>query len=323
MASNNHRAFPVVEQTSSGAEVFKGIILRNHVLSILAKEALFMDEDSPAVLAKAPSLAFEPAGAAGEGGGGGVTNTEMEAIDAAELVNLDDKMPLNLAAKNEGEKRALLQRCVACVRALVVLVGRLIGRSVVRSSPRHTRRETHPSIPLHPFLNPHRRLQTPEYQHRFVTLAPYIDQSSYRIPPTFSLERGFNLFRAMGLSHIAVVDKDNRVVGILSRKDLTNINIYRKLERLKLQPHPDHAHAQHDEERGGGGGPAVPGGTGGGGGFTPSSSASAPDLQGQEGEQPRSVGGISRSARAQADVQLQESHGDAIAVAGLDQGILI
>lgn len=313
LASNTHRAFPVVEQTSSGAEVFKGIILRNHVLSILAKEALFMDEDSPAVLAKAPSLAFEPAGAGG--GGGGVTNTEMEAIDVAELVNLDDKMPLNLAAKNEGEKRALLQRCVACVRALVFW--RWIGQS-----PRHTCRQTHPSISFHLTQSPpHRRLQTPEYQHRFVTLAPYIDQSSYRIPPTFSLERGFNLFRAMGLSHIAVVDKDNRVVGILSRKDLTNINIYRKLERLKLQPQPD----QHDEERGGGGGgPAgAPGGAGGGGGFTPSSSASAPDLQGQEGEQPRSVGGISRSARAQADVQLQESHGDAIAVAGLDQGILI
>ena len=103
-----------MEQTSSGAEVFKGIILRNHVLSILAKEALFMDEDSPAVLAKAPSLAFEQAGAGGmgAGGGGGVTDKEMEAIDAAELVNLDDKMPLNLAAKNEGEKQALLQRCV-------------------------------------------------------------------------------------------------------------------------------------------------------------------------------------------------------------------
>jgi hypothetical protein len=106
LASNTHRAFPVVEQTPSGVDVFKGIILRNHVFSILAKEALFMDEDSPAVLAKAPSMAFSGAGA----GEGGLTNAQMEAIDAAELVNLDDKMPLNLVAKNEGEKRALLER---------------------------------------------------------------------------------------------------------------------------------------------------------------------------------------------------------------------
>lgn len=47
-------------------------------------------------------------------------------------------------------------------------------------------------IPTHS-STPRNRLQKPEYQHRFVTLAPYIDQSSYRIPPTFSLDRGFNL----------------------------------------------------------------------------------------------------------------------------------
>lgn len=111
LAGNNHRAFPVVEQTAGGAEVFKGIILRNHVLSILAKEALYMDEKNPAVLAKAPSMAFERGASQG---GGGVTNAQMEAIDAAELVNLDDKMPLTLVAKNDGEKRALLARCV-CV----------------------------------------------------------------------------------------------------------------------------------------------------------------------------------------------------------------
>jgi CBS-domain-containing membrane protein len=84
------------------------------------------------------------------------------------------------------------------------------------------------------------RLQGPEYQRRFVTLAPYIDQSSYRIQPTFSLERGFNLFRAMGLSHLAVVNKHNEVVGIVTRKDLTNINIHRKLDKKK----------HHDEEHG-------------------------------------------------------------------------
>ena len=44
-----------------------------------------------------------------------------------------------------------------------------------------------------------------------MTLAPYIDQSSYKIPPNFSLERGFNLFRAMGLSHVTVVDTNNHV----------------------------------------------------------------------------------------------------------------
>lgn len=34
----------------------------------------------------------------------------METLDVAELVNLDDKMPLTLAAKNEGEKKMLLEK---------------------------------------------------------------------------------------------------------------------------------------------------------------------------------------------------------------------
>lgn len=201
LAGNNHRAFPVVEQTAGGSEVFKGIILRNHVLSILAKEALYMDEQNPAVIAKAPSLAFEQPRAHGEGGGGdgGITNAQMEAMDADELVNLDDKVPLTLVGKNDGEKRALLARCVVCVHEMRDLTALGLVRSLFAAVTRmsHTTRRTYSP----PFINPddnehthtHNRLQKPEYQHRFVTLAPYIDQSSYRIPPTFSLERGFNL----------------------------------------------------------------------------------------------------------------------------------
>jgi len=155
-----------------------------------------------------------------------------------------------------------------------------------------------------------------------VTLAPYVDQSSYRIPRSFSLERGFHLFRAMGLSHITVVDKDNRVVGILSRKDLTSINIERKLEKLKQAEHAAHAAHAGDEERGRDGRPSEAGGP-----------ADAPRQQQQQqgvgggsissGSEPRSAGGVPRSVRAVADTQLQESHSEAIALAGLDQGILI
>ena len=147
LACNDHRAFPVVETTPSGSEVFKGIILRNHVLSILAKEALFMEADNPVVLSKTPSLGRFVGWLAVEYNGGirsrswtlsivvmrtatqlaklslsvcvcivlddtgdGITAVHMETLDVAELVNLDDKMPLTLAAKNEGEKRVLLEK---------------------------------------------------------------------------------------------------------------------------------------------------------------------------------------------------------------------
>lgn len=131
----------------------------------------------------------------------------------------------------------------------------------------------------------------------------------------------------MGLSHITVVDKDNQVVGILSRKDLTNINIHRRLERkLRDEREADAAaaHDTRDEERG-------TGGMGGGGGGMAASSrggvaaAAAAAAEQDEQQQPRSVGGVSRSTTTRAhkaDVQLQGSHSDAIAVAGLNQGVL-
>ncbi len=190
----------------------------------------------------------------------------MEAIDAAELVNLDDKMPVTLLAKTEGDQGAMLQR-----------------------------------------------LQAPGYHHRFVTLAPYIDQSSYRIAPSFSLERGFNLFRAMGLSHICVVNKNNEVVGILTRKDLTNINIYRKLEKLK---EAREAALREDEEGGNGGG-------GNGNGTAPAlARTSSWSLRGGGSNVSGSGSNMGRSQQPQ-DPVLQASHSQAIALAGLDQGIVI
>lgn len=250
LASCNHRALPVVEVTENGNEVFKGIILRSHVFSILAKESLFLEEDNPVVVSKSPSFSM------GEGEEG-VTNLHMEALGIAELVNLDDKMPVTLLAKTEGERKAMLGR-----------------------------------------------LQAAEYHRRFVTLAPYIDQSSYRIAPTFSLERGFNLFRTMGLSHITVVDQNNEVVGIVSRKDLTNMNIYRKLEEIQERTdegrsnEPDRSKVEYHDSTSG----II---------FHDNHDSPAP---------PRVRQTRLRSVR---DPEVQESHSKAIAAAGLDQGMLI
>ena len=53
-----------------------------------------------------------------------------------------------------------------------------------------------------------------------VDLRPYMDTSPFSVLETFSIQRAYNLFRSMGLRHLPVVDKCNRVVGILTRKDL-------------------------------------------------------------------------------------------------------
>jgi hypothetical protein len=102
LATNDHRAFPVIEVTPAG-DVFKGMILRNHVFCILAKEALFMDEEHPVVLTRKPSLVLDDSG-------DGITTVHMETLDIADLANLDDKLPLKYAAKTNTERQAMLDR---------------------------------------------------------------------------------------------------------------------------------------------------------------------------------------------------------------------
>ena len=102
LATSDHRAYPVVEQTHVG-EVFKGVILRNHVFAILAKEALFLDEKHPVVISKKPSLVLDESG-------DGITTVHMETLDTAEMANLDDKLPLSLKGKDEAARRALLEK---------------------------------------------------------------------------------------------------------------------------------------------------------------------------------------------------------------------
>jgi len=74
MLASTHSAFPVVEPGQKG-EVFKGVILRNHVYSILAREELFVDPPVGVTFTSSASLSLSRSTAApapaGSGGGGG------------------------------------------------------------------------------------------------------------------------------------------------------------------------------------------------------------------------------------------------------------
>jgi len=56
-------------------------------------------------------------------------------------------------------------------------------------------------------------------------LRRYYDSSAIKVSETFSLERAYLLFRTLGLRHLVVVDHHNRVVGIVTRRDLQQENI--------------------------------------------------------------------------------------------------
>ena len=53
-----------------------------------------------------------------------------------------------------------------------------------------------------------------------ISLENYLDQSPISMVETFSLVKAYKIFRREGLRHLFVVDLDNKMVGIVTRKDL-------------------------------------------------------------------------------------------------------
>ena len=62
-----------------------------------------------------------------------------------------------------------------------------------------------------------------------LTQEPYVNQSAVSIQEKFSLHRTYIIFRTLGLRHLTVVDCHNRVVGILTRKDLMGYSMEERL----------------------------------------------------------------------------------------------
>jgi hypothetical protein len=57
-------------------------------------------------------------------------------------------------------------------------------------------------------------------QGEVLDLRPYLNRSAPRVPNTYSVARVYDMFRSLGFRHLVVVDEVNRVVGIVTRKEL-------------------------------------------------------------------------------------------------------
>ncbi|XP_042320510.1 chloride channel protein C-like [Sceloporus undulatus] len=81
----------------------------------------------------------------------------------------------------------------------------------------------------------------PLYQQLFINLEPYINKSAMSIQANFSLQRTYIIFRSLGLRHLTVVDLQNQVVGIITRKDLISFQLEEKLglQQSSQQPQSD------------------------------------------------------------------------------------
>ena len=88
-----------------------------------------------------------------------------------------------------------------------------------------------------------------------------MNRSAPRIEDHFSLHRTYIVFRTLGLRHLTVVDVLNRVVGIITRKDLMGFSVDEKLEQrkrrgfsivggaLKDLPSEQHSPQQHQQQQ--------------------------------------------------------------------------
>ncbi|KAM8825447.1 H(+)/Cl(-) exchange transporter 7 isoform 1-T1 [Synchiropus picturatus] len=66
-------------------------------------------------------------------------------------------------------------------------------------------------------------------------LSEFMNPTPYTVPQETSLPRVFKLVRALGLRHLVVVDDENRVVGLVTRKDLARYHLGKHgLEELQL-----------------------------------------------------------------------------------------
>lgn len=75
-------------------------------------------------------------------------------------------------------------------------------------------------------------MHNPEYDDVAIDLTNYINTSATGIKMDYSLLRAYNLFCGLGLRHIVVVDVDNVVVGMITRRDLMEFNMEEKLKRV-------------------------------------------------------------------------------------------
>ncbi|XP_053916136.1 chloride channel protein C-like isoform X2 [Cuculus canorus] len=80
-----------------------------------------------------------------------------------------------------------------------------------------------------------RYITDPQYQQLFINLEPYVNKSAMSVQADFSLQRTYIIFRTLGLRHLTIVDLQNRVVGVITRKDLMPFPLEERL-RLQLDP---------------------------------------------------------------------------------------
>ncbi|XKL65169.1 hypothetical protein PGB90_005255 [Kerria lacca] len=76
---------------------------------------------------------------------------------------------------------------------------------------------------------------TEEERNFTMDLSAFMNPSPYTIPHKASLPRIFKLLRALGLRHLVVVNDNNEVVGIITRKDLARYRVSKHFGKIIVE----------------------------------------------------------------------------------------
>lgn len=68
-----------------------------------------------------------------------------------------------------------------------------------------------------------------KYKKLFIDIEPYLNPSCIALKEEFSLNQAYVIFRSLGLRHIVVINMNNEVTGIITRKDLMGFRLEENL----------------------------------------------------------------------------------------------
>ncbi|XP_077591239.1 H(+)/Cl(-) exchange transporter 7 [Stigmatopora nigra] len=143
--------------------------------------------------------------------------------------------PVVVAQDESGEEPAKL--CGLILRSqLIVLLKHKVFVELARSRLTQRKLQLKDFRDAYPRFPPIQSIHVSQDEREcMMDLSEFMNATPYTVPQDTSLPRVFKLVRALGLRHLVVVDDENRVVGLVTRKDLARYHLGKHgLEELQL-----------------------------------------------------------------------------------------
>jgi CBS domain-containing protein len=156
-------------------------------------------------------------------------NKKSSINDNKKSINLNNNIPL-----------AEVVRSVDIETIKILLKQKLIIKEIKNISPMINWDLFESTYPQYPSIKTMKSL-TDNDKLCLIDLKPYMDCSPYKISEFTTISRTYKMFRTLGLRHLCVIDKWNRIIGIVTRANLVQHKLTEKckiqtdIEELKLQ----------------------------------------------------------------------------------------